>query len=207
MIREFAASGRFGKGLRTLFFLSVAACVWTSPFEAQQQTGRAARVWEAQLVLPTYELGPPDPNPAFADWQGRSRRPAYPYPILDNLTDRRVDKTYRAVCIENEYLRVTVLPELGGHLYAIFDKTANRDVLYTNHVVKYGLVAIRGAWVSGGIEWNFPDGHTVTTVSPVDYSMQTGPDGSAAVTVGDTERIQRMQWAVTVRLYPGRKYV
>jgi tetratricopeptide (TPR) repeat protein len=207
MKREPAASGRFGKGLRTLFFLSVAACVWTAPFEAQQRISQAARVWEAQLVLPTYELGPPDPNPAFADWQGRSRRPVYPYPMLDNLTDRRVDKTYRAINIENEYLRVTVLPELGGHLYAIFDKTANRDVLYINHVVKYGLVAIRGAWVSGGIEWNFPDGHTVTTVSPIDYSMQTGPDGSAAVTVGDTERIQRMQWAVTVRLYPGRKLV
>ncbi|MBZ5593898.1 MAG: DUF5107 domain-containing protein [Acidobacteriia bacterium] len=164
-----------------------------------------ARVWEAPLVIPTYELGPPDPNPALLDAGGR--RPIYPYPALDSLTNHRIEKTYKAVYLENEYLKVTVLPEIGGHLYAIFDKTANRDVLYTNHAMKYGLVAIRGAWVSGGIEWNFPDGHTVTTVSPVDYAMRTEADGSASVTVGDTERVQRMQWAVTIRLRPGRKVV
>ncbi|HEY3131835.1 MAG TPA: DUF5107 domain-containing protein [Acidobacteriota bacterium] len=123
------------------------------------------------------------------------------------MTDHRVERAYQAVFLENEYLRVTVLPELGGHLYAIFDKTANRDVLYTNHVIKYALVAIRGAWVSGGIEWNFPDGHTLTTVSPIDYATGTDPDGSVSVTVGDTERVQRMQWAVTVRLRPGWKVV
>lgn len=163
----------------------------------------SARVWEESLVIPTYELGPPNPLPVFPD-VGR-RRPIYPYPMLDDITDRRVNKAYRAVYLENEYLKVTVLPELGGHLYAIYDKTASRDVLYTNHVVKYGMVGIRGAWISGGIEWNFPDGHTVTTVSPVDYVLRREPDGSAAVTVGDTERIQRMQWAVTIRLRPGWK--
>jgi len=156
-------------------------------------------------VIPTYELGPADPNPAVLGSGGS--RPIYPYPKLDSLTNQRVEKTYKAVYLENEYLKVTVLPEVGGHLYAIFDKTANRDVLYTNHVMKYGIVGIRGAWVSGGIEWNFPDGHTVTTISPVDYSLRTEEDGSASVTVGDTERVQRMQWAVTIRLRPGRKVV
>ena len=164
-----------------------------------------ARVWEAPLVIPTYLLGPPDPNPALLERAGS--RPIYPYPMLDSLTNVRQEKTYKAVYLENEYLKVTVLPEIGGHLYAIFDKTANRDVLYTNHVLKYGLVGIRGAWVSGGIEWNFPDGHTVTTVSPIDYATRTEADGSASVTVGDTERVQRMQWAVTIRLRPGRKVV
>ena len=199
-----------GKSRSKALWISIfafAIFISAASMEAQQQNAKAARVWEAQLSIPTYELGPPDPNPAFASAQGRSRRPVYPYPMLDNLTGRKVDKVYRAVYLENEYLRVTVLPELGGHLYAIFDKTASRDVLYTNHVIKYGMVGIRGAWVSGGIEWNFPDGHTVTTVSPIDYTLETGPDGSASVTVGDTERIQRMQWAVTVRLYPGRNYV
>jgi len=172
-----------------------------------QSPGAAGRVWEAPLVIPTYELGPPDPNPVLLDGPRRRGRPIYPYPVLDALTNRRVEKSYRAVYLENEYLRVTVLPELGGHLYAIFDKTANRDVLYTNHVIKYGMVAIRGAWVSGGIEWNFPDGHTLTTVSPVDYTTRVEADGSAVVVVGDTERVQRMQWAVAIRLRPGRKVV
>ena len=166
----------------------------------------AARVWEAPLTIPTYELGAPNPNPPLFD-AGRGRRPVYPYPMLDTLTNQRVDKSYKAVYLENEYLRVTVLPELGGKLYAIYDKTAGRDVLYTNHVVKYAMVGIRGAWTSGGIEWNFPDGHTLTTVSPVDYVTRTEEDGSAVVVVGDTERVQRMQWAVAIRLRPGRKFV
>jgi tetratricopeptide (TPR) repeat protein len=166
-----------------------------------------ARVWEAPLAIPTYELGPPNPYPTLLDYGRRKWRPVYPYPFLDDLTHRRVEKSYKAVYLENEYLRVTVLPELGGHLYAIFDKTANRDVLYTNHAVKYALVAIRGAWVSGGVEWNFPDGHTLTTVSPIDYATRTEPDGSASVAVGDTERVQGMQWQVVIRLRPGRKDV
>lgn len=158
-------------------------------------------------MIPTYELGPPDPNPALLDWTRRKWRPVYPYAMLDTLTNNRVEKTYRAVNLENEYLRVTVLPELGGRLYSIFDKTANRDVLYTNHVVKYAMVGIRGAWISGGIEWNFPDGHTLTTVSPIDYTTRLEDDGSAAVVIGDTERVQRMQWSIAVRLRPGVKFV
>jgi tetratricopeptide (TPR) repeat protein len=178
---------------------------WLPLLLALPLAAEPARVWEASLVIPTYELGPPDPLPVFP--YAARRRPIYPYPLLDAITDRRVEKSYRAVMLENEYLKVTVLPELGGHLYAIYDKTAGRDVLYTNHVVKYGLVGIRGAWISGGIEWNFPDGHTATTVSPVDYILRSEPDGSACVVVGDTERIQRMQWAVAIRLHPGCKAV
>ncbi|MBO0724059.1 MAG: DUF5107 domain-containing protein, partial [Blastocatellia bacterium] len=191
--------------LRVRFaFLLIALCGAAAFAQAPPP---AARVWEAPLTLPTYELGPPDPNPPLFD-RGRTRgRPSYPYPLLDNLANKRVDNTYRAVFLENEYLRVTVLPELGGKLYAIYDKTAGRDVLYTNHVVKYAMVGIRGAWTSGGIEWNFPDGHTLTTVSPVDYVTRMEDDGGAAVIVGDTERVQRMQWSVAIRLRPGRKVV
>ena len=174
---------------------------------AQSSVESTARVWEDSITIPTYELGPPDPNPALASWQQRKGRPIYPYTVLDTLTNRRADKTYKAVRLENEYLRVTVLPELGGRLYEIFDKTTKRDVLYTNHVVKYALVAVRGAWISGGIEWGFLDAHTVTTVSPIDYATRMEADGSASVTVGDTERVQGMQWAVKIRLRPGARAV
>ncbi len=165
------------------------------------------RVWQAPLTIPTYELDQPDPNPALPGAARTPRRPVYPYPVLDAYTTHKVDRAWNAVYLENEYLRVIVLPELGGKLYAIFDKTTGRDALYTNHVVKYANVAIRGAWISGGIEWNFPDGHTATTVSPVDYVIRSEPGGAASVTVGDTERVQRMQWAVTIRLRPGWKVV
>ncbi len=164
-----------------------------------------SKVWEAPLVLPTYELNPPNPYPALLDWQRRKWRPVYPYPFLDSLGSEKKDKTWKAVYLENEYLKVTVLPELGGHVYAIFDKTLNRDILYSNPVMKYAMVAIRGAWVSGGIEWNFPDGHTLTTVSPIDYVIRTEGDGSAAVAIGDTERVQGMQWQIILRLRPGTR--
>src|SRR5258705_4555048 len=171
----------------------------------EKEASATPRVWEAPLSIPTYELGPPNPYPALLDWQRRKWRPVYHYPFLDTLSNTKTNKIWKAVYLENEYLRVSVLPELGGHIYEIFDKTTKRDVLYSNPVMKYAMVALRGAWVSGGIEWNFPDGHTLTTVSPIDYVMRTEADGSAAVAVGDTERVQRMQWQVIIRLRPGRR--
>ncbi|HUS12050.1 MAG TPA: DUF5107 domain-containing protein, partial [Pyrinomonadaceae bacterium] len=179
-----------------------------SGLPAQAQTSKdVPRVWEAPLMIPTYELGAPNPYPALLDWQRRKWRPVYPYPFLDALNTKRTEKSHKAVYLENEYLRVTVLPELGGHVYQIFDKTLNRHILYSNPVMKYAMVALRGAWVSGGIEWNFPDGHTLTTVAPIDYVTRTEPDGSAAVAVGDTERVQGMQWQVIIRLRPGSRVV
>ena len=172
--------------------------------QAQSPTD-APRVWEAPLVIPTYELNPPNPYPALLDWQRRKWRPVYPYPFQDSLGNKPTDKTWKAVYLENEFLKVTVLPDLGGHVYKIFDKSLNRDILYSNPVMKYAMVALRGAWVSGGIEWNFPDGHTLTTVSPIDYVTRIEADGSAAVAIGDTERVQGMQWQVILRLRPGTR--
>ena len=169
------------------------------------QSKDVPRVWEEPLPIPTYELNPPNPYPALLDWQRRKWRPVYPYPFLDSLGTQKTSKSWKAVYLENEYLKVTVLPELGGHVYQIFDKTLNRNLIYGNPVMKYAMVAIRGAWVSGGIEWNFPDGHTLTTVAPIDYITRTEADGSVAVAVGDTERVQRMQWQVIMRLRPGRR--
>ena len=194
-------------GLRICYALTLILLLSIGVRVHGQESSSSPRVWESPLSIPTYELGAPNPYPALLDWQRRKWRPVYPYPFLDSLTNKRTDKTYKAVYLENEYLRVSVLPELGGHIYEIFDKTNKRDVLYSNPVVKYAMVAIRGAWLSGGIEWNFPDGHTLTTVSPIDYAMRMEPDGSAAVAVGDTERVQGMQWQVIIRLRPGQRAV
>ena len=186
-------------------FFCALAILLIAPLSAFGQTRDVPRVWEAPLSIPTYELNPPNPYPALLDWQRRKWRPVYPYPFLDSFGTQKTDKTWKAVYLENEYLKVTVLPELGGHIYQIFDKTLNANILYSNPVMKYAMVALRGAWVSGGIEWNFPDGHTLTTVAPIDYVTRTEPDGSAAVAVGDTERVQGMQWQVIMRLRPGRR--
>ena len=80
----------------------------------------------------------------------------YPYTLLDDLTDQRENKSYKAVYLENEFLKATILPELGGHLYSLYDKVNKREVFYRNNVVKYGLVSLRGAWVSGGDGIQFP---------------------------------------------------
>lgn len=191
--------------MKRLLFLLLLTLIMLASQAAAQSSKDTPRVWEGPLVIPTYELNPPNPYPALLDSQRRKWRPVYPYPFLDSLGTEKKDKTWKAVYLENEYLKVTVLPELGGHVYSIFDKTINRDILYSNPVMKYAMVAIRGAWVSGGIEWNFPDGHTLTTVSPIDYVIRIESDGSASVAVGDTERVQGMQWQVILRLRPGTR--
>jgi tetratricopeptide (TPR) repeat protein len=159
------------------------------------------RLWQGNLEIPTYLLGAQDPNPPFAV-AGHLR--IYPYTMLDDLTDRRETKSYQAVFLENEYLKAIVLPEMGGHLYSLYDKVNKREVLYRNNVVKYGLVALRGAWVSGGIEFNFPNGHSVVTVSPVAFTTFQSPDGSATVVVGDTDQVTEMHWEVAMTLHPGQ---
>jgi tetratricopeptide (TPR) repeat protein len=168
-----------------------------APARARAATVRA---WEGTLDLPTYALGEEDPNPAFPLARGHR---IYPYTMLDNLTDRLETHRYQAVFLENEYLKATVLPSLGGRLYSLYDKVSGREVFYRNHVVKYGLVGLRGAWISGGVEFNFPDGHTTVTVSPVAWALRQNPDGSATVTVGDMDRVTGMHWEVALTLRPG----
>ena len=157
------------------------------------------RLWQEPLTMKTYLRGADNPNPAFdrtGPWT------IYPYTMQDDLTEETAEVDYLALCMENEYLRVIVLPELGGHMYSCYDKTAGREVFYRNNVVKPGLVACRGAWISGGIEFNFPQGHTMTTVSPVDYSLREDEDG-ATITVGNIDRVSRMQWTVELSLLEG----
>jgi tetratricopeptide (TPR) repeat protein len=159
------------------------------------------RVWQDALEIPTYLLGAEDPNPPFP-LENSAR--IYPYTLLDDLTDRRETKSYKAVYLENEFLKAIVLPELGGHLYSLYDKVNKREVFYRNNVVKYGLVALRGAWVSGGMEFNFPNGHTVVTVSPVAFTTTQNSDGSATVVVGDVDLVTEMHWEVALTLHPGQ---
>ena len=168
----------------------------------------SVKIWEEQSVIPTYAIGEPDPNPRF--YNGRTHQGAqgkvYPYPMLDVLTDERVDKAYTEVFLENEFVRVSVIPELGGRLFSALDKTNNYDFIYHNHVIKPALIGMLGAWISGGIEWNIFHHHRNTTVMPVDYTLEENPDGSKTVWVGETERRHRMRWIVGVTLHPGKSY-
>lgn len=151
--------------------------------------------WEDMLPLKTYLRGPDDP---FPTWNRRGHDLIYPYSMQDNLLEETRVLDYRALHLENEYVHAIVLPELGGKLYSLYDKLGKREVFYRNNVVKYGLVARRGAWISGGIEFNFPKGHTCLTVSPVLSELVDGP--VPAIRVGGLDRTSRMRWTVKLEL-------
>src|SRR5947209_10597279 len=129
------------------------------------------RIWEDTLVVPTYAAAPPERAPLF--YEGRTyqgaKGPIYPYPIIDKLIDTREDRPYKAVYLENEYVRLCVLPELGGRIFEAIDKTNGYNFFYRQHVIKPALIGMIGAWISGGVEWNIPHHHRASSFLPVQY--------------------------------------
>jgi tetratricopeptide (TPR) repeat protein len=127
----------------------------------------------------------------------------YPYPLYDNLTNVRGERSYHLVYLENEYVKIGIAPEIGGRLFSALDKGNNYDFIYHQHVVKPSLIGLIGAWISGGIEWNIPHHHRASTFLPVQYRTESNADGSKTVWVGELEVRQRMTWAVGYTLRPG----
>ena len=158
------------------------------------------RVWEGTLTLPTYEEGMPDTNPPFD--QFTSNKFNYPYVMRENLTSRRVDHDWRAIYLENEYLKCSILPDIGGHLYTCFDKISGQSMFYANTSIKKAAVGYRGAWAAFGIEFNFPVSHNWASMSPVDFAFHKNADGSASVIVGNIDRVYGMEWTVELVLRP-----
>jgi tetratricopeptide (TPR) repeat protein len=178
--------------LKRIFLLAL--CVAASSASAQ------VRVWQGTLRLPTYEEALPDPNPPFD--QFTSNRFNYPYTLRNNLTSRRVDHAWRAIYLENEYLKCSVLPDIGGHLYTCHDKISGKSMFYANPSIKKATIAYRGAWAAFGVEFNFPVSHNWMTMSPVNFAFRQQGDGSASVTVGNIDRVYGMEWSVELILRP-----
>lgn len=172
-------------------------------------SAEGVRAWEGTLTLPSYTLNAPETAPIFErDWSyQRARRSVYPYVLNDNMTTHRDSTTYKALYLENDYVEVCILPEIGGRLFYAVDKTNGYDIVYHNHVVKPANVGMTGAWISGGVEWNVFHHHRATSHSPVDYEISDNADGSKTVWVGETELRHRMSWAIGVTLHPGRSYI
>lgn len=105
------------------------------------------KAWEGTLTLPTYTLNAPEKAPIFQrDWSyQRARRSVYPYVLNDNMTTHKEDVTYKALYLENDYIEVCILPEIGGRLFYAIDKTNGYDIVYHNHVVKPANVGMTGA--------------------------------------------------------------
>ncbi len=194
----------------TAFFLALMSwCVTSTAQDAKTQI-KPVTVEAKPLVLPTYEVGAPDVNPLF--FTGRVYQGAqghfYPYPLYDVLTDNRVNKSYNALYLDNEYIQVCVLPELGGRILSATSKGDGYEFFYRQHVVKPALIGMTGAWMSGGVEWNIPHHHRPSSNMPIDWQISKDKqDGSAAIWVGETELRHRMKWTVGLKVYPGHSYV
>ena len=159
------------------------------------------KVWQGTLTLPTYQEGRPDPNPPFDVYA--TNRMNYPYTMRTNLTGVKADHSWRAIFLENEYLKCTVLPDFGGRLYTCIDKISGQPMFYANSSIKLAQVGYRGSWAEFGVEFNFPISHNWASVSPVDFSYAAHDDGSASVWVSNIDRVYGMQWTVELVLKPG----
>lgn len=158
------------------------------------------RITETEIEFPTYGFSDPDPVP-------HTDSPLYPYFRFDGSVPTSSPKKWKAVILENDKIKVTMLPEIGGKVWGAEDKKTGKAFLYYNHVVKFRNIALRGPWCSGGIEFNFGiTGHAPTSATPVDWFVRQNADGSASYFAAATEYINRTTWQVEVRLAPGDEH-
>lgn len=169
----------------------------------------ASKIYTQKVVIPTYGVGNPNRNPMFLEkrvYQGSSGR-VYPYPVIDKIYDEKKDVTYDAVILENEYLYVMILPCFGGRIQRAYDKTNGYDFVYHNEVIKPALVGLLGPWISGGIEFNWPQHHRPTTYMPVSYKLFENEDGSVTLATGDVDEMYGTRVVTRFTLHPGKAYI
>jgi tetratricopeptide (TPR) repeat protein len=178
------------------------------PEAPSDETG-PVRAWTAPVVIPTYHPLAPDKNPMFLEkrvYQGSSGR-VYPLPFTDRISTEARDHTWRAVHIENEFVRVMVLPEIGGRVHVGVDKTNGYDFFYRQNVIKPALVGLVGPWISGGVEFNWPQHHRPATFMPVECQIEKHSDGSQTIWCSDHDPMNRLKGMHGVCLHPGKAYI
>lgn len=166
-------------------------------------------VTETKLMLPTYPEPAAEELPMFAENRVHQRTSGNPYP---NHVVLRVDRSHKEnreyICIrlENDYLRLEILPELGGKIYSAYDKITGYDFFYKQHVIKPALIGCLGSWISGGCEFNWPFHHRASTFMPADYTIEHEADGGVIVWLSEHDPIDRMKGMVGVVLKPDCAY-
>ncbi len=167
------------------------------------------KAWYEEVTIPTYEIGTPEKNPIFLEkrvYQGSSGV-VYPYPVVEKIEEEKHDKVYHAVFLENEYIKVMILPELGGRVQMAWDKIKQRHFIYYNQVIKPALVGLTGPWISGGIEFNWPQHHRPSTFLPVGHTIEQNADGSVTVWVSENEKMSHQKGMAGFTLHPGKAYL
>ena len=167
------------------------------------------RAWAENISIPTYKIGAPDKNPLFLEkrvYQGSSGV-VYPHPVIDRVSDEKEDRSYTAVFLENRYLKIMILPEIGGRVQEALDKTNGYHFIYYNRVIKPALVGLAGPWISGGIEFNWPQHHRPSTFDALDWRIDENEDGSRTVWCAEIERMFHTKGMHGFTLYPERAYL
>ncbi|MFI2102723.1 DUF5107 domain-containing protein [Isoptericola sp. NPDC019693] len=165
---------------------------------------RPVRGWREPVSIDTYDIGEPDRYPAYLDqrvYQGSSGA-VYPMPFVDHVARTKAPRSWDAIHLENAYLRLMVLPELGGRIHVGLDRTRDHDFFYRNDVIKPALVGLLGPWVSGGVELNWPQHHRPATFLPTEAWIEEEADGAVTVWCSDHDPFARMQGMHGVRLRP-----
>jgi tetratricopeptide (TPR) repeat protein len=178
------------------------------PQSPESQSG-AVKAWSEPVTIPTYLPMAPDKNPMFLEkrvYQGSSGA-VYPLPFYDRVATEPVPHSWQALHIENEFVRVMVLPEIGGRIHIGLDKTNNYDFFYRQNVIKPALVGLAGPWCSGGVEFNWPQHHRPATYMPVETLIERHADGSQTIWCSDHDPMHRLKGMHGVCLHPGRSYI
>jgi tetratricopeptide (TPR) repeat protein len=168
-----------------------------------------AKAWYEKVIIPTYGIGKPEKNPMFLEkrvYQGSSGV-VYPHPVIEKILDEKVDKEWNAIYLENQYLKIMILPELGGRVQMAYDKTKQRHFIYYNQVIKPALVGLTGPWISGGLEFNWPQHHRPSTYEPIDHCIEENADGSVTVWCSEVERMFRTRGMAGFTLHPDKAYL
>ena len=166
-------------------------------------------VQEETITIPTYKNGEPNPMPRF--YEGRThqgvQRRIYPYPFDDNMTTVKTDQDYHIIHVENEFIDLGILPQLGGRIYYALDKTENYNFFYRNHVIKPSLIGMLGNWISGSLAWGYPHHHGPNTVEPMDYKIEENTNGSKTIWISNTDERHRLSILVGYTIYPNSSIV
>lgn len=167
------------------------------------------KAWYEKVSIPTYGIGKPEKNPMFLEkrvYQGSSGV-VYPHPVIEKIEDVKKDVEWDAVYIENQYLKIMILPQLGGRVQMAYDKTRQRHFIYYNQVIKPALVGLTGPWISGGLEFNWPQHHRPSTYDAVDHQIEENSDGSVTVWCSEVERMFRTRGMAGFTLHPDKAYL
>lgn len=174
--------------------------LFCSQISANSQTSESAQINQKSVEMNTYPFS--DPNP-IAD----PSKSIYPYFRFDGYTSQAEKKEWKVVELENNYIKLRITPEIGGKIWGALEKKSNENFIYDNDVVKFRDIAMRGAWVSGGVEINFGlIGHAPWTATPVDYIIKENSDGSVSCFVGTLDLLTRAWWSCEIKLEKDKAY-